>query len=350
MALKRFVWDRTTDAYLMEKDGAGNTTAVYTQQPVPYGRLISQRRGGVTSYHHYDALGSTRALTNAAQTVTDTNLYDAWGVNVASTGSTANPFKWLGAVGYYFDAVLGDYYVRARNYSPRLGRWTSADPLLFVDGANLFLAYFVPNSTDARGTDLDCDCPGGNWTHKGSSLSIGLVYQYSRYSGTAVCDKERITRRMVYDCNGSEIIKNFRCWCEADIVMSTHCGGVIAGGGYSAFLGGTITGAFTCRALNASGTGWNWGLSVGPIGVEGGGSPESGGYGGLNAGISLEAGIGYGKTWTSVSDCRAKCREDDFAPQEKEIAKQANKAGRPCKVKQLINVEPPEVGDNTNRP
>ena len=151
MPVTQYVWNPLTDAYLMETDGAGNPTAVYTQEPKPYGGLISQRRSGQTSYYHQDALGSTVQLTDADEHVTDEYVYSAYGEAVAQSGSTVNPFRWIGGVGYYHDDATGDYYVRARNYAPAMGRWTSADPLMFIDGNNLYVAYFIPGKADPSG-------------------------------------------------------------------------------------------------------------------------------------------------------------------------------------------------------
>src|SRR5947208_2397070 len=100
MPVTNYIWDVENDNYLAETDDGGNTTAVYTNEPEPYGRLISQRRGNDTSYYHFDTLGSTRGLTNSSQVVTDTNIHDAWGVNVASSGTTVTPFRFIGEHGY----------------------------------------------------------------------------------------------------------------------------------------------------------------------------------------------------------------------------------------------------------
>jgi len=69
-----------------------------TLAPELHGELVSQRRSGATSFHHRvhpersrrDALGSTRNLTNSAQTVTDTRDCQAFGLTNASSSSTAN--------------------------------------------------------------------------------------------------------------------------------------------------------------------------------------------------------------------------------------------------------------------
>ena len=50
-------------------------------------------------------------------------------------------------------------YKRARYYHAQLGRFISRDPLGFVDGLNLYRAYFVPNMVDPSGAlRICCDC------------------------------------------------------------------------------------------------------------------------------------------------------------------------------------------------
>ena len=104
------------------------------------------RRGSTSHYHHYDALGSTRFLTDSSGNVTDTYLHDAWGNNVASTGTTVNSFKWVGKYGYYTDASTGQVYVRARMFQPSVARWCSFDPMGFVEGPNR-AQYALSNPT-----------------------------------------------------------------------------------------------------------------------------------------------------------------------------------------------------------
>ena len=58
--------------------------------------------------------------------MTDSYLYDSFG-NDLITGSTINPFRYVGELGYYFEADLSVYYLRARFYDPASGRFMSAD-------------------------------------------------------------------------------------------------------------------------------------------------------------------------------------------------------------------------------
>jgi RHS repeat-associated protein len=132
----RFIWDG--QAYLAETDGTGATQVEYTHGPGVYGNLISQRRltSGVwvPSYYTYDILGSVQQLMDHTATVTDTYVYKGFGEQFAVTGSTVNPFRWLGQVGYYYDVDTADLYVRARIYDPLRARWLSLDPIGFDAG------------------------------------------------------------------------------------------------------------------------------------------------------------------------------------------------------------------------
>jgi RHS repeat-associated protein len=92
---------------------------------------------GQTRYYHFDGLGSTQLLTDENANVTDSYCNTAFGVPV-DTGAknpTPNPFQFVGQLGYYLDADTGNYYVRARTYSPVLARWLSEDPIGFGDWA-----------------------------------------------------------------------------------------------------------------------------------------------------------------------------------------------------------------------
>jgi RHS repeat-associated protein len=135
----KFVWDPVFDCVQSELDETNAVTATYTNEPQPYGGVLSQHRNGVTSTLHADALGSTRAVTDSSENVTDTYTYDAWGNKISSTGGTELPFKWVGRSGYYSDQSSGLVYVRARTYQPIVARWGSADPIGIYGGLNFFL-------------------------------------------------------------------------------------------------------------------------------------------------------------------------------------------------------------------
>jgi RHS repeat-associated protein len=129
VARTKFIWDNQN--YVAETDGTNAIQTVYTNEPQQYGNLISSRISGTASYHHFDAIGSTRQLTNASGTVTDTMIYDALGNLVSRTGMTGIVLLWIAVLEYYSDVETGLIYVRARSYVAAIGGWTTVDPTEF---------------------------------------------------------------------------------------------------------------------------------------------------------------------------------------------------------------------------
>jgi RHS repeat-associated protein len=122
-----YLWDG--QQIVLELDKNDNTTVRYTQAPRGYGDLVSQRRSSTTSFFHFDAIGTTRALTDASQSVTDTYIMRAFGTYRATTGSTVNNFRYIGRLGYYRETAISGFLLRRRYYAPEVGRFVSRDPV-----------------------------------------------------------------------------------------------------------------------------------------------------------------------------------------------------------------------------
>jgi RHS repeat-associated protein len=106
---------------LEERDGAGALIAHHT-----YGhRRLSTTNGSTSAFYHHDALGSTRLLTDGTGSVTDTYDYDGYGGLVSASGATNPPYLFTGE---RFEPSVGLYDLRARNYSPAVGRFLGRDP------------------------------------------------------------------------------------------------------------------------------------------------------------------------------------------------------------------------------
>ncbi len=138
-------------AQVAEETVNGVVTAQFT-----YGLMrISQNRDGTASYYGFDPGGSVRQLLSPAGAVTDTYAYDGFGNTVTQAGSTTNEFLYRGE---QWDSALQMYYLRARYYVPRTGRFLTSDK-------------FEP------GDIATCDCP--MTSPAGHQLSIHNLFGYA---------------------------------------------------------------------------------------------------------------------------------------------------------------------------
>jgi len=155
------------DRVYAEYDADWDLVARYTiEGPSYYDPLISMRYGEISRYYVLDQLGSVRKLTNAAQNITDYYAYDAFGNIVGSNGTTPNPYRYVGALGYYSDTSSGLLHVGARYYAPDVGRFITQDPIGYAGGMNL---YGYSDSTPSGGVDpsglFHADTEHGPWSH-----------------------------------------------------------------------------------------------------------------------------------------------------------------------------------------
>jgi RHS repeat-associated protein len=94
--------------------------------------------------YHTDALGSVWVMTDDIQVVAKSYAYEAFGRIRSESGSgLLFPNRYTYTARESLGDTLGHYYYRARVMDPRLGRFTSEDPLGFVDGFSL--AVYVGN-------------------------------------------------------------------------------------------------------------------------------------------------------------------------------------------------------------
>ena len=121
---KYLVDDRNLTGYaqVVEELASGSVQRVYT-----YGlNRVSQSLASGASFYGDDGHGSVRLLTDTTGAVTDRYDYDAFGNILSQAGTTGNLYLYSGEQN---DPNLGFYYLRARYFSPLLGRFESADPL-----------------------------------------------------------------------------------------------------------------------------------------------------------------------------------------------------------------------------
>jgi RHS repeat-associated protein len=110
--------------------------------------------------------------------VTDTYDYTAFGEELAHTGTTVNPFRY---VGESFDPNAGFYYLRARWYSPENGRFTSVDPYWDYEAqtckeciAEKELFNNCPECKEFYDQNKCPECQKQDWGRREKSSAIGF--------------------------------------------------------------------------------------------------------------------------------------------------------------------------------
>ncbi len=111
-----FVWDWASTIPEMLKDGDNLYLVNYD--------TLGYWDGNTWAYYLPDALGSIRQTTDDAGTVISSREWTPFGVEVGA------PQSGLGYTGEWLDSYTQNQYTRARWYQPRIGRWTSPDPIM----------------------------------------------------------------------------------------------------------------------------------------------------------------------------------------------------------------------------
>ena len=93
------------------------------------GKILSESRSGVESDYIPDPQGSTSALINSSQTITDTFTWWPYGEERSHLGSSVTPFGYQGTLGYYADGDSGRVYVQTRVFAPSNTLWLTVDSL-----------------------------------------------------------------------------------------------------------------------------------------------------------------------------------------------------------------------------
>jgi RHS repeat-associated protein len=131
----RYVFDPVMAGSIMGEYDAGG--ALVAHYGYGLGLVSRTNAAGQSAYYAFDALGSTRQITDAAGQVVTSYDYDPFGNVLGATGSAPNPFQYVGRFGVTADGT-GLYHMRARSFDPALGRFTQADPIGPAGGLNLY--------------------------------------------------------------------------------------------------------------------------------------------------------------------------------------------------------------------
>jgi RHS repeat-associated protein len=145
---------------LAEYDVTGNRTTRYTLG-TGVDEIVAKKNSAGAYFYHYDGLGSVAAITDSTGKVVAKYDYEPFGRYKESLGSaTKNPYTFTGRE---WDEESGLFFYRARYMDPKIGRFTSKDPIGF-DGGDVNLYAYVRNNpmlyTDALGQKIDLSKAG----------------------------------------------------------------------------------------------------------------------------------------------------------------------------------------------
>jgi RHS repeat-associated protein len=200
----RYIYDAAGNL-IAEADGANNITRYYI-----YGQgLLAMATPANQVYcYHFNATGSTVAVSDSGGSIVSSYAYDAFG-NITGQQEAAGltqPFKYVGQYGVMSEPN-GFYYMRARYYDPKVGRFISEDPIGFDAGDVNLYAYVGNNPVmsidpnglwDARvhgrsGTQFVDDDPETAWWNP-----AGFKYHFSD-TQTALAGMSNATNQTEYN-------------------------------------------------------------------------------------------------------------------------------------------------------
>ena len=142
---------------------------------------VSERRAGVSTFLH-SGLKDATAQTSAAQSVTATRVYDAFGMVVASTGTWKGPFGYAGEHGYQEEST-GLQLLGHRYYDPSTGRFLTRDPAKCGRNWYGYCANSPTAAVDPDGLDLtvitnNSGIEGWDWAAETIFSSGGAVMKH----------------------------------------------------------------------------------------------------------------------------------------------------------------------------
>ncbi|WP_369366114.1 RHS repeat-associated core domain-containing protein [Streptomyces sp. CG4] len=140
--------------------GSGALTAAYQYSPL---EQIQSRTlpSGAAYFQHHDQLGSVTDLTDATGNLQSSWPYTAYGQSTQTNTATsppANPFTYTGQYTEPTTKAAG-YNLRARNYDPITGRFTTTDPIQPQQAEPYTSAYSYTGDRPTYAVDLS----GQSW-------------------------------------------------------------------------------------------------------------------------------------------------------------------------------------------
>jgi RHS repeat-associated protein len=121
------------------------------------GEVLGENREGVRRDYVADPLGSVVAELDGAGAKAAEFDYWPYGEERTASGSSGSPHRFVGSLGYHTDVPSRKVYVRARDYLPREGRWSTVDPLWPRESKYMYAAGNPVNWVDRSGRQSGFD-------------------------------------------------------------------------------------------------------------------------------------------------------------------------------------------------
>jgi RHS repeat-associated protein len=219
----QFVYDATAGIPAVVEEVTPGGSVYYIREPD--GSLIARLGSEGVRYYHFDALGSTRLLTDATGTITDQYSYDAWGntSHQALPGSVDQPYQYVGRLGYYThhqDANIALLELGVRLYDPQTGRFIQTDPMRDNRAAASRYPYTDNNPI------IRIDPSGRSYVFVGAcvvggGIAVGLIGRYLNRIRRCHVVREEVECYVpaTYNCTWPQR-RGEEVWCN-DLFM--HC-------------------------------------------------------------------------------------------------------------------------------
>ena len=234
-------------------------------------------------YLHYDGQGSVIGVSDSTGANTEKYTYGPFGETPDDTGS---PYHY---VARRIDQETGLYYVRARYYSPEVGRFLSPDPIGYGDGLNMYAyvrndpvnfrdpsgASRIKDNPDAHADDVigsgnagDGEGGGKSASSRCHSCNVRVLTNFDRRGGNGASPNY-----------GSGVGDNI----DQIIVIGASTGSIF--GSINRFFGSSPLLNRTSGRIGSSGPGLNFNITPALSGTSGADAQSNGGIGGFLLGV-----------------------------------------------------------------
>ena len=231
--LVRFIYSGR-DAVCEEQEEGGSIR--YIRE---HGRLVASDCEQARTYYHYacDSLGSVLYMLagneyaspenggNLQERILCSYTYDAFGRTLSAAEQAENRYRFTGE---QYDAITGQYYLRARYYRPETGRFTQMDTY-HGDGGNLYVytgnnpVRYVDPSGHEKSEKCENNGMGGTDGSESGSGSYYFRGTTEGYAGNFALQRLKITPTStdplvstVFATNGEQYGKGVLYICSAD--------------------------------------------------------------------------------------------------------------------------------------